>query len=74
MKKTKMTEVDYLNQYLKEWEESCKDIFVGEIMNRVLELKKKQFCIKSYKKSLKFRDMLALSRITDDGSDFFKDL
>jgi hypothetical protein len=68
-----MTEVDYLNQYLTECKEFGKDIFVGEIMNSFLNLKEKQFNIKSYKKSLKFRDMLALS-ITDDGSEFFKDL
>jgi hypothetical protein len=70
MKKVKMTEVDYLEQYLTECKELGKDIFVGEIMKSFLELKKKQFCIKSYKKTLKFRSRV----VENDESDFFQDL
>jgi len=71
MKKIKMTEADYLNQYLAEWKESLQDIFVGDnIMNSILELKKNQFCLKSYKKSLKFWNKVVIK----DESDFFVDL
>lgn len=77
MKKIKMTETDYLNQYLLGWKEATEDIFVGdEIMKSFLELKKNQFCLKSYKKSLKLKDRLelALKQVVKDESDFFQDL
>ena len=70
MKKIKMTEVDYLQQYLTEWKEVAKDLFVGDIMKNFLELKEKQFCIKSYKKTLKFRNRV----VENDERDFFQDL
>ena len=48
------TEKDYLDQYLREWKESVSDIFNTEkLMDGFLELKTKQFDLKSYKKSLK---------------------
>ena len=70
MKKTKMTEVDFLQQYLEGWRDVCKDMFVGEIMNTFLELKERQFCLKSYKKLLKFNSRI----VENNDSDFFQDL
>ena len=66
-----MTEADYLNQYLLEWKELTEDIFIGDdIMKSFLSLKEKQFCLKSYKKTLKFRDRV----VVENDSDFFQDL
>lgn len=62
--KVKMTDADYLNKYLADWKEATNDLFKGDMMNKFLELKERQFDVKLYKKQLKKQSKI--EEITDD--------
>ena len=49
-----ITEAEYLTQYLNDWKEATSDLYTeDDIMISFLNMKERQFNLKSYKKQIK---------------------